>query len=78
MNTFGDASGEEVGALSMRFREGLFTGKVAVISGAGRGIGRAMLVQFVRLGVRVAAHWPRPWTWVPMPWRWGQPVPTRS
>ena len=54
VNPFDDATGEELAALPLTFREGLFTGKVAVISGAGRGIGRALAFQFVRLGARVA------------------------
>ena len=45
---------EELAALPLCFREGAFAGKVVVISGAGRGIGRALAFQFVRLGAKVA------------------------
>ena len=47
-------SSEELASLPLRFSEGLFAGKVVVISGGGRGIGRAMAFQFVRLGASVA------------------------
>ena len=45
---------EELAALPLRFSEGLFAGKVVVISGGGRGIGRALAFQFVRLGASAA------------------------
>ena len=45
---------DELTALPLRFSEGLFAGKVVVISGGGRGIGRALAFQFVRLGASVA------------------------
>ena len=45
---------DELAALPLRFSEGLFAGKVVVISGGGRGIGRALAFQFVRLGASVA------------------------
>lgn len=45
---------EELMAMPLRFSEGLFAGKVVVISGGGRGIGRALAFQFVRLGASVA------------------------
>ena len=45
---------DELMALPLRFSEGLFAGKVVVISGGGRGIGRALAFQFVRLGASVA------------------------
>ena len=41
-------------SLPLRFSEGLFEGKVVIVSGAGRGIGRALAFQFVRLGAHVA------------------------
>ncbi len=45
---------DELASLPLNFAEGLFRDKVVVISGAGRGIGRAMAFQFVRLGASVA------------------------
>ena len=45
---------EELASLPLTFRDGAFDGKVVAISGAGRGIGRALAFQFVRLGARVA------------------------
>ena len=47
-------SSDELAALPLRFSEGLFADKVVVISGGGRGIGRALAFQFVRLGASVA------------------------
>ncbi len=40
--------------MPLTFRDGAFDGKVVVISGAGRGIGRALAFRFVRLGAKVA------------------------
>lgn len=38
----------------LTFRDGLLDGQVALISGAGRGIGKAIAYQLVRLGAKVA------------------------
>ncbi len=45
---------EELAELPLRFRNGIFDGKVVMISGGGRGIGRALGFAFVRLGARLA------------------------
>lgn len=54
MNFLNGFTSDELAALPLRFSEGLFAGKVVVISGGGRGIGRALAFQFVRLGASVA------------------------
>lgn len=40
--------------MPLTFREGLFAGQVVLVSGAGRGIGKAIAFQFARLGARLA------------------------
>jgi citronellol/citronellal dehydrogenase len=40
--------------MPLTFRAGLFAGQVVLVSGAGRGIGKAIAFQFARLGARLA------------------------
>lgn len=54
MTSFDGLSDEDLAAAPLSFRAGLFADKTVVISGGGRGIGRALAFQFVRLGASVA------------------------
>ena len=47
-------SDDELAALPLTFRDGLFDGQVALVSGSGRGIGKAIAYQLARLGAKVA------------------------
>jgi citronellol/citronellal dehydrogenase len=47
-------SDDELAAMPLTFRDGLFDGQVALVSGSGRGIGKAIAYQLVRLGAKVA------------------------
>src|SRR5262245_6110531 len=45
---------DELATMPLTFRDGLFAGQVALVSGAKRGIGKAIAFQLVRLGAKVA------------------------
>ena len=47
-------SDDELAAMPLTFRDGLFDRQVALVSGSGRGIGKAIAYQLVRLGAKVA------------------------
>ena len=51
--TFG-RSDDELATMPLTFRNGLFDGQVALVSGSGRGIGKAIAFQLARLGAKVA------------------------
>lgn len=45
---------EELAALPLMYRDGLFKDQVILVSGAGRGLGKAIAFQFARLGAKLA------------------------
>lgn len=45
---------DELAAAPLTFRDGLFAGQVALVSGAGRGLGKAIAFQLARLGAKLA------------------------
>jgi citronellol/citronellal dehydrogenase len=47
-------SDDELAAMPLTFRDGLFDGQIALVSGSGRGIGKAIAYQLARLGAKVA------------------------
>jgi citronellol/citronellal dehydrogenase len=46
-------SDDELATMPLTFRDGLFAGQVVLVSGAGRGIGKAIAFQFARLGAKL-------------------------
>lgn len=50
------ASHEQLMRMPLALRDGSFAGKAVVVSGAGRGIGKALAYAFVRLGAKVAIN----------------------
>ena len=44
---------DELATMPLTFRDGLFAGQVVLVSGAGRGIGKAIAFQFARLGAKL-------------------------
>ena len=53
MTQFG-RSDDELATMPLTFRDGLFDGQVVLVSGSGRGIGKAIAFQLARLGAKVA------------------------
>lgn len=47
-------SDDELATIPLTFRDGLFAGQIALVSGSGRGIGKAIAFQLARLGANVA------------------------
>jgi len=45
---------EELATMPLTFRDGLFADQVVLVSGAGRGIGKAIAFQLARLGAKIA------------------------
>ena len=45
---------DELATMPLTFRDGLFAGQTVLVSGAGRGIGKAIAFQFARLGAKMA------------------------
>ncbi len=45
---------DELMAMPLTFRDGLFAGQSALVTGGGRGIGKAIAFQLARLGARIA------------------------
>jgi len=53
MTQFG-RSDDDLATMPLTFRDGLFAGQVALVSGSGRGIGKAIAFQLARLGAKIA------------------------
>jgi len=51
--TFGRTD-DELATMPLTFRDGLFAGEVALVSGGGRGLGKAIAWQLARLGAKIA------------------------